>query len=331
MKAALINLKCKNTNNLYKMGKKSAISALSAAIFFIFSFIYPSPVNTAFAQELDATVDADLSALNIDVRDRLSNFKMDVQNYLNKTRFTDENIVNDVRGKPYKIKCSFQFFFRSATGFDSYEAQMVINVQRNIYRTQNFTSIFRLKDETWAFNYTKGQNFYHDDLKYNALTSFLDYYAYLVIGWDDDSWEPGLGTQRFVKAQNVVNLAIANSDGRGWTDNSSLKQSRSVYPAELLNSKYENFRKAYWIYHFAGMDSLQYSKRDALERIAESLEMIGKIKKTEVRSWIIKQFFDTKYLEIAGTLVDYYDKTIYRKLMDFDPDHASTYEEYAKK
>lgn len=284
-----------------------------------------------YSQELDATVDVDLSAINVDVRDRLSSFKNDIQNYLNKTRFTDENIVNDVRGKPYKIKCSFQFFFRTSTGFDSYEAQLVISVQRNIYRTESFTTIFRLKDENWAFNYTKGQNLYRDDLKYNNLTSFLDYYAYMIIGCDDDSWEPGLGTQRFQKAQNVVNLAIANSDGRGWVDNSSLKQSRSVYPSELLNSKYDGFRKAFWTYHFAGMDSLQYSKRDALEKIAASLESIGKIKKTEIRSFVIKSFFDAKYLEIATTLVDYYDKSIYRKLMDIDPDHSSTYEEYAKK
>lgn len=287
--------------------------------------------NQPKAQELDATVDVDVSAINIDIRDRLTNFKNDVQNYLNKTRFTDENIVNDVRGKPYKIKCNFSFFFRTATGIDSYEAQLVVSVQRNIYKTDNFTTVFRVKDETWSFNYVKGQSFYHDDLKYNNLTSFLDYYAYMIVGSDDDSWEPNLGTARFQKAQNIVNLAIANSDGKGWVDNSSLKQSRSVYPAELLNSKYDNFRKAVWIYHFAGMDSLQYTKKQALEKIAEAIEMIGKIKKTEVRSFIIKQFFDTKYLEIAATLVDYYDKSIYRKLMDFDPDHSTTYDEYAKK
>lgn len=283
------------------------------------------------SQELDATVDVDLSALNMDIRDRLSSFKQDVQNYLTKTRFTDEVIANDVRGKPYKIKCSFQFYFKTATGYDSYEAQMLVNVQRNIYRTSNFTTIFRIKDETWGFNYIKGQSFYHDDLKYNSLTSFLDYYAYMVVGTDDDSWEPGLGTQRFQKAQNVVNLAIANSDGKGWVDNSSLKQSRSVYPSELLNSKYDNFRKAFWIYHFAGMDSLQYNKRQALEKIAQALEMMGQVKRTTIRAFTIKAFFDAKYLEIATTLVDYYDKTIFRKLMDFDPDHAATYEEYAKK
>lgn len=326
MLATFVNLKCKNMNLLLKMQKKSAIISLFAA-FILFS----GALKPAKAQELDATVDVDVSALNIDIRDRLSNFKNDIQNYLNKTKFTDEVIVNDVRGKPYKIKCNFNFFFRTATGVDSYEAQLVVGVQRNIYKTDNYTTVFRVKDETWAFNYVRGQNIYHDDLKFNNLSSFLDYYAYMIIGSDDDSWEPLLGTQRYQKAQNLVNLAVANGGGGGWTDNSSLKQSRSVFPAELLNSKYESFRKAVWTYHFAGIDSLQYNKKQALEKISESLQIIGKLKKTEVRSFTIKQFFDAKYLEIAATLVDFYDKSIYRKLMEYDPDHSSVYEEYAKK
>lgn len=283
------------------------------------------------SQELEPTVDVDLTALPPDVKDRLQTFKLDIENYLMKTKFTDENIANDIKGKPYKIKCTFSFFFKASTGFDSYEAQVVVAAQRYIYRTPTYSLMFRVKDESWSFNYVRGQNMYHDDLRFNNLTSFLDYYAYMIIGTDDDSWELGLGTRRFQKAQNVVNLAVASGGGSGWIDNSLLKQARNVYPSELLNSKYDQFRKALWIYHFAGMDSLQWNKRQALERIAESLEMIGRVKKTEVRSFVIKAFFEAKYMEIATTLVDHYDKSIYRKLMDIDPDHSSTYEEYARK
>src|SRR5438552_1785329 len=210
------------------------------------------------AQELDPLVDVDLSKLNVDVRDRLSNFQNDITNYLTRTRFTDEAIVNDVRNKPYKIKCSFSFFFSGASGNDGYSAQVVISVQRNIYRTANYTALFRIKDDSWDFNYLKGQAFYHDDLKFNNLTSFLDYYADLIIGLDDDSWEIELGNKRFQKAQDIVNLALANRStaGSGWTDNSSLKPSRSSYPNELLNSKYDSYRRGVWMYHFAGLDSL---------------------------------------------------------------------------
>lgn len=283
------------------------------------------------SQELDPIVDIDMSKLNSDVQDRLSSFKQDVTNYLARTKFSDEIIINDTKGKPYKIRCNFQFIFNSSTGFDSYDAQLVLTVSRNIYKSQSFTQVLRIKDESWEFNYVKGQSFYHDDLKYNNLTSFLDYYAYMIIGIDDDSWELKLGSDRFRKAQNVVNLAVSNSTNKGWTDNNILKASRTTYPSELLNSKYEDFRKAFWLYHFAGIDSIQYGKRTALERMCQAIEMIGKVKKLEIKSFIIKSFFDTKYMEIAEKLTDHYDKTIYKKLMEIDPDHASTYEEYGKK
>ena len=285
------------------------------------------------SQELDALVDVDLSKLNVDDRDKLANFQNDITNYLTRTRFSDESIVNDTKNKPYKIRCSFSFFFSSVNGNDGYSAQVVISVQRNIFRTANFTALFRIKDDSWDFNYLKGQAFYHDDLKFNNLTSFLDYYADLIIGLDDDSWEYELGTKRFQKAQDIVNLALSNGStaGSGWTDNSSLKPSRSVYPLELLSSKYDSYRKGFWMYHFAGLDSIQYNKRQALERVAQAIELIGKTRKTEVKSFTIKAFFDAKYLEIAQALTDYYDKTVYRLLGDVDPDHISTYQDYSKK
>ena len=283
------------------------------------------------AQELDPTVDVNLQNMGSDVKDRLAYFKQDVTDYLTKTRFTDEDIVNDVKGKPYKIKCSFQFFFTASTGFDSYEAQAVVIAQRYVYKTQNYSTILKIKDENWAFNYTRGQGMYHDDQRFNALSSFLDYYAYMIIGTDDDSWEPELGNKRFQKAQDVVNLAAANNVTKGWTDITSTKATRSSYPQELLNSKYDNFRKAFWIYHFSGIDSIQYGKQQALEKIAQAIDMIGKIKKSEVRSFTIRAFFDAKYQEIAQVLVDYFDKMIYRRLDDIDPDHVSTYDEYRLK
>jgi hypothetical protein len=296
----------------------------------VFSLILCSP-SAFFSQELDPIVDVNMDRLSPDVRDRLASFQQEITDYLSRTRFTDQVIVNDVKGKPYKIRCTFSIAFNSATGFDSYDAQLVVTAQRNVYKTPEFSAIFRIKDDKWAFTYTKGQQMYHDNLKFNALTSLLDYYAYMIIGMDDDTWEQKLGTKRFQLAQDVVNLAIANTSSGGWTENSGLKASRQSYPQELLNSKYDDFRRGVWLYHFAGIDSIQYNKQKALERIAQAVDMIGKTKKSEFRSFTIKAFFDAKYLEIATTLVDYYDKTIYRRLGEIDPDHIGTYEEYSTK
>jgi len=298
-------------------------------LFFSIFVIHAAFLN---AQELDPTIDVNMDKLNIDVRDRLSSFKQDIQSYLSKTKFTDENITNDIRSQPYKIKCTFQFIFQSATSYESYQAQVLVAIQRYVFRSpNNFTTLIRILDEKWDFNYVKGQTFYRDDLKFNSLTSFLDYYAFMIVGLDDDSWELGLGSDRFRKAQNIVNLAISAGSYSGWIDNSITKPSRNAFVQELLNPKYDNFHKAIWMYHFSGIDSIQFDKRQSLTKIAEAIELIGSVKKSEVRSFMIKAFFDTKHLEIAQTLVDYFDKTIYRRLSEIDPDHATVYEDYSKK
>ncbi len=310
-------------NRVNLMKKISLLLVLISAVLFS---------RTIVAQELDPTVDVDMSTLSSDVKDRLSDFKNDVTKYLTNTKFSDESIANDIKGKPYKIKCNIQIFISSSSGFSSYVAQVVLFVQRYIYRTTNFTSLIKIKDDTWDFDYIRGQSFYHDDLKFNNLTSFLDYYAYMIIGLDDDSWEYKLGDKRFQKARDVVNLANANSAGnQGWIGSSSLVAARNSYPQELLDSKYENYRKGVWMYHFAGIDSIQYNKRQALERISDAITLIGKTKKSEIRSFTIKAFFDAKYLEIATVMTDYYDKTVYKRLSEIDPDHSSTYEEYSRK
>lgn len=306
-------------------------------VFYLILLFCLFAVKQNFSQELDPTVDVNLDKVNSDARDRLVNFKADVTDYLTKTKFTNEDIVNDLRGKPYKIKCNFSVFFTTSQGFDYYEAQVVVTSQRSVfhsfynYGTEKTTPLFKMRDDIWQFNYIKGQGMNHDDLRFNNLMSFLDYYAYMIIGYDDDSWEFKLGTKRFQKALDVVNLAVANQQTSGWSDNTTTKAARITYPGELLTSKYDNFRKALWQYHFAGIDSVYWDKRQALDRITQAIDMIGQIKKSEVRSFSIRTFFEAKYQEIAQTMVDYYDKTIFRKLDQIDPDHVSTYDEYSRK
>ncbi|MBK8661785.1 MAG: DUF4835 family protein [Ignavibacteriales bacterium] len=53
---------------------------------------------------------------------------------------------------------------------------------------------------------------------FKGLTSFLDYYAYMVIGFENDSWEKGAGTPFFQKAFDLVNLAMEEEPRVGKQD-----------------------------------------------------------------------------------------------------------------
>jgi hypothetical protein len=55
------------------------------------------------------------------------------------------------------------------------------------------------------------------------LTSVLAYYAYMMLGYDYDSFSLQGGSKYFEMAQQIVSLV---SSGKGWDSNDSKKRNR---------------------------------------------------------------------------------------------------------
>ncbi len=91
-------------------------------IFLLFFCIFFFRVHPVVAQELDARVDLNLSALSDQDRQAFANFKHDVEQYLNSNNWT-----TDFTGD--RIKCSFQFNIGTNNGGD-YTGQLFINSTR---------------------------------------------------------------------------------------------------------------------------------------------------------------------------------------------------------
>ncbi|MBE2255447.1 MAG: DUF4835 family protein [Ignavibacteria bacterium] len=274
-------------------------------------------------QDLNATVIIEDQALPTDARERLRNFKQQVQDYLNRNKWHDEPIPT--------INCTFQFNFRTTNGFDLYETQLVVVAQREVYRRDKtepvrYTTMFRILDERCNFSYQSSMQFIKNDVIFDPLLSLLNYYAYLIVGYDEDSYYPKGGTKYFQKALDICNKLI--TDKRGWTETGGgSKPSRLQIVQELTNVKFDDYRKGFFEYHWMGLDSLGINKNNAYQYIVKSLEKMSNIRKKEIRAYNIDIFFDTKYLEIADTFLDYGDKSVYDKFITFDPTHRTTYEE----
>jgi len=134
-----------------------------------------------FAQELDATVTINTEQLATASRDRLDNFKFQIQDYLNSNKFTSQPWEGE------RIKCNFTIFFTSASDEVTYNAQLVVSSQRPIENSQMNSLMLSIMDNNWGFKYEKGQAMYFNQTDFDPLTSLLDYYAYLIIGFDSDS------------------------------------------------------------------------------------------------------------------------------------------------
>lgn len=275
-------------------------------------------------QELDCKVTINTESIASAQRDYLRNFATDVEKYLNETKFTNEDLSGE------KIQCSVDIFFKTVSGNNSYLAQVFIGSQRPIYngneKTNRVTAVLRIMDASWQFMYTPNQRMIHDDFSFDPFTDFLDFYAYLIIGFDLETYEPMSGSQCFKKALNTVQLAQNSAQGTDWQPSSSAYNRFGIVD-ELNNIKFAVFRTAFNNYHFDGIDLLAADHLKALNNMLKAIESINDIRHSNPTSVLIKQFFDAKNEEIAESFQSFPDRGVYDILSTCDEEHRRTYQE----
>lgn len=282
-------------------------------IILIFSVIY--------SQELDASVIVNYEKLETSYREKLVDFNSVVEEYLNNNKFTGDNWEWD------KIKCNFSIFFTASSDETRYTAQVVVNSQRRIDNTNSYSLMLNTLDNSWQFSYEPGQSVIFNETDFDALTSLLDFYAYIIIALDSDSYDPLGGTEMFNKAFNLSQLGNA-SNLNGWQLKRNVYNKRG-FIEEMLNAQFQQFREDYCVYHLDGIDTFSQSKEVAQKNIAKLIENLYNSKdKRDVRSIVMKIFFDAKHKEICEILKDYkYNQDIFNKLKQLDPGHIAKYNE----
>ncbi len=284
------------------------------------------------AQELDCEVTINTQLLTSDALDNLSDFQAQIKTYLGNTHWTKEDFGSD------RIKCTFSIFFQGSPGEGRYSAQVFIGSQRKIWDArrkrplEKSSVLLRIFDEKWEFSYTRGLPLIRNEYRFDPLTSFLDFYAYLVLGFDYDSYESAAGTPYLQKALNVFNLSRSAGAPKGWEFPGSGSYSRTRLIDELMNARFDDFRAAMYVYHGEGLDYMTKDSSAAVAKILRAVDMIGNVKeKINRQSVAIKTFFDSKYLELCQLFLNYPDENVYRKFSLIDPTHQKYYEEYRQK
>jgi hypothetical protein len=293
---------------------------------FLLLFLMALPL---LAQEFDCQITLNDESLTAEARENLSDFVQQLKDYVNSHKWTDENFGED------KIKCSIEIFIQGAPRDNHYVAQAFIGSQRPINRMNQNSGVLRLKDDKWEFDYIRFQPLMHDDYRFDPLLSFIDFYMYLILGSDYDTFDKAgdKGTKYLQKAFEIANKGrSAGAASTGWEPSTQTTYSRSTYVEELLNPRMRELREAIYRYHYRGLDYLNSKPDKAKQSVFAAIESIGNLQsKINQRSLTIKVFFDTKYMEIADLFLDFSDPLVYSKIVRVDPAHQSTYEEYERK
>jgi len=164
-----------------------------------------------------------------------------------------------------------------------------------------------LQDKEVSFEYQEFAPLSFNESTFESnLTSVVAYYAYLLLGFDADTFSEKGGYPYFIKAKQIANLG-QNSGYEGWTDNG--RNNRFSLINELISENYDDYHKTLYQYHRLGLDQMSSNEKQAKETIQTAILLLDKIPSLRLNSYAMTLFFNAKTDEITaifagGVMVD---------------------------
>jgi hypothetical protein len=277
-------------------------------------------IPAAQAQELACRVSINRANLQQADLDYLDDFPRIVEEYLNNERWTNDRFEDFER-----IACNIQIAFQSAPTQTSFVATFVLNSQRPIYGTRQATTMLNVQDEGWEFEFIQGQTLTRDQSRFDRLASLLDYYAYLMLGYDYDSFAPLGGTPFFEQAQEIATQAQA-SGAAGWTAFGA-DRTRSQIVQEMTDPRLLPLRRAYYEVHRRGLDIFVQEPEAVRANLLAVLTSFDELSDQTSNPYVFDIFFQTKSAEMVGMLTGAPQASqAYSLLLKIDPTRAAQYQ-----
>ena len=279
--------------------------------------------NPIHAQELDCNVELNYEQLTNAAFNYVAELEPVLETYINEYQWTDEEFLEQE-----KIECQMQIIFNNGSNDFRFAAEIIITARRPIYNTIQQTNTLIINDQFWNFSYTQGTNLIHDELQFDDLVSFIDFYCHFIVGLDYDTFAQNGGTSSFTKAQNILDTA-QSTGSVGWDRNSNNRRNRYWLITDMLNPSYDPYREAIYRYYRFGLDTFTADAINARNEVLEAIKLIRQTRQRTTNTYLFDIFFDAKSKEIASIFSDAETRVrleAYALLRNTDQSHLSDYE-----
>lgn len=249
---------------------------------------------TGMSQELNCKVTINADQIQTTDRNVFKDMERAFSNFLNSRKWTGDSYKNYE-----KINCSLFLNISKMPSIGNFLASAQVTAARPVYGSNYETVLLNFADREWEFEYIESLPLeYNDNAYITNLTSMLAYYAYMIIGFDYDSFAEMGGNPHFQKALAVVNNA-QNSNRPGWQ---ALGSNRSRYSLieNVNNPQMTELRKNSYRYHRLALDNYAKSPDEARTIILEVLRNVKKVWTINPSSIFVVTFFDAKATELVN-------------------------------
>ncbi len=248
----------------------------------------------AFAQELNCSVE--VNAQKIEGGGSKSVFQTlqeAMSEYMNETHFSNATFSNNE-----KIDCRLYLTVSEYTD-DRITGDLQVQLSRPVYNSTYTTTLFNFKDTRVSFEYREGEPLIFNATTIdNNLTAILNYYAYLFLALDFDSFSPMGGEPFYERAATIVQAAQSLGE-IGWKAFEDPKN-RSGVLTSFTSPTTSAYRQMLYDYHRKGLDEMVTSPDKGRASITSSLSAIETVYNADPMSAALSIFRDSKMDELVN-------------------------------
>ena len=262
----------------------------------------------AWSQFVEVNAELDMRRLSEGDRQLFDTMAEDIENYYINTQFSAD--VNDL-----EMVINIRLVLESVSRGGS---QTTINAQAIF--SNKLDQYFYAKGI--QFPYEKGRQIIYTSI-FDPLASFLDYYAFMFIATELDTWEYMGGTTFYTRAIELADLGKDSDWSNGWDDR--WKKSRKLKSNQYLRSMRFNY--------FSALDALSAEEVD-MKTVKASMntfyeDLITLDKKLGSNKETL-HFLNAYHENIADLMAALQLRDALELLMFYDHDHKKVYKSYLK-
>lgn len=247
----------------------------------------------AAAQELHCQVEVNSSQIEGTSKSVFETLQQSITDYINETRWT-----NTTFSPVERIECRLFLTVGEYSG-DRIKGDLQVQLSRPVYNSTYTTTLLNFKDSKVEFDYREGDPLIFNENSVDGnLNAILNYYAYLLLALDFDSFSPNGGQPYFDKAATIVQT-MQSSGETGWRAFEDTKNRNAVL-SSYTDANTSGIRKLLYDYHRRGLDEMVTSPDKGRSVITESLKEIKKVYDVAPMSVALSIFRDAKLDELVN-------------------------------
>lgn len=260
---------------------------------FIFLLLSLASSSSLSAQELNCQVTVDYSQVQGTNTSVFKTLESAIADYVNTRKWTNTQI-----SPAEKIECKM-FFTIKTYEEPTMSGDLQVQSSRPVYNSSYTTTLLNFKDNKLEFDYQEGEPLiFSENSMESNLTAIINFYVYLILGMDFDSFSPRGGDPYYQLARNVVQMAQSSGES-GWKafeDN----RNRNAVLNTFTEQSTAGLRDLLYEYHRTGLDEMSMSPDKGRAKITSTLDYVKSVYETQPMAVGVSMFKDAKLDELVN-------------------------------